>query len=674
MEQMTLVQTRRSAMRVLVVLALVLGAACAGAVRAQAAGSRTIRTRAMHHLAGDTDLGPNTIVFTPSMSQATIQSTLDSVSTQQVPNQFGSQRYAILFEPGTYGSVADPLDFQVGYYTEVAGLGAQPSDVVINGAINVFNQCTPSTTPGAAATCSGLDNFWRSLSNLTVNVTLPSTAPNYAPYSGDVYGVGCDNSAEMWAVSQAAPMRRVIVNGPAGAPLTLTLQDYCNPSDNFVSGGYFADDEFNGPAGQQVLNGGQQQFFTRNSNIDDWSNGVWNQVFLGDNGAPATNFGPGSSQYTNLPSARVSEEEPFIYTDASGADRVFVPAVQHNSVGPDYASGTTPGYSVSIRRFFIANPSTPVRSINAALAGGQNLILTPGVYYLPRAIEVTRPNTIVLGLGFATLIPQDGNVTMQTADVPGIKISSLIFDAGPVNSPALLDVGGASGHWGGWPARSRDGHRSGAQFGNHGDAGDPTLIQDVFFRIGGAEAGQATTSLVVDTDDTILDDIWAWRADHGAGAGWTSNRADTGVIVNGNDVTAYGLAVEHYQKFEVIWNGENGEDVFFQNEMPYDPPSQAAWMSSPTTDGYAAFLVAPWVRSFQGYGMGSYSFFDQGVPIFATQAFQSPDTVGVQWHDLLTVFLNATTGSGGIDSVINGVGGSSTAANPSTPVDVASYP
>ncbi len=203
---------------------------------------------------------------------------------------------------------------------------------------------------------------------------------------------------------------------------------------------------------------------------------------------------------------------------------------------------------------------------------------------------------------------------------------------------------------------------------------DPTLVQDVFFRIGGAEAGQATTSLVVDTDDTILDDIWAWRADHGAGAGWTSNRAASGVIVNGNDVTAYGLAVEHYQKYEVIWNGENGEDVFFQNEMPYDPPSQAAWMSSPTTDGYAAFLVAPWVRSFQGYGMGSYSFFDQGVPIYATQAFQSPHTVGVQWHDLLTVFLNATTGSGGIDSVINGVGGSSTAANPSTPVDVTSYP
>jgi hypothetical protein len=178
----------------------------------------------------------------------------------------------------------------------------------------------------------------------------------------------------------------------------------------------------------------------------------------------------------------------------------------------------------------------------------------------------------------------------------------------------------------------------------------------------------------VNADNAILDDIWAWRADHGAGVGWNSNRADTGVVVNGDNVSAYGLFVEHYQKFEVIWNGQNGEVVFFQNEMPYDPPSQAAWMSSPTTNGYAAFLVSPNVTSFQGYGMGSYSFFNQGVPIYATQAFQAPTMPAVQFHDLLTVFLDATNGTGGILSVIDGVGGSSTAANADQPVDVVSYP
>ncbi len=599
------------------------------------------------------NLGPNVVVLSPDMSQATIQQTLDTIATEQVPNQFGSQRYSILFEPGTYGSAADPLVFQVGYYTQVAGLGAEPGDVVINGAIDVFNQC-----PAGGGACEGLDNFWRALSNLTLDVHLPSTPPDYAPPTGE--NAGCNNSAEIWAVSQAAPMRRVIINDTSGNQYSPVLQDYCN--QGFVSGGYFADDEFNGGT---VGSFGQQQFFTRNSDITAWSNGVWNQVFLGDNGAPATDFGepaPNNNQYTTLATTPASEEEPFLYADANGDYNVFVPAVQHDSVGPSYASGTTAGTSIPIWRFFIASPSTPLSEINAALAFGQNLILTPGIYNLGGTIEVTRPDTVVLGLGFATLIPQRGNVAMQTADVPGIKLSGMIFDAGPKNSPALLVVGSGRGRFGqgrAWRTRGAD---------------DPTLVQDVFFRIGGAEAGQATDSLVVNTDDTILDDVWAWRADHGAGVGWDSNRADTGVIVNGDHVTAYGLFVEHYQKFDVVWNGQHGEDVFFQNEMPYDPPSQSAWMSSPTTDGYAAFLVTPRVNSFEGYGMGSYSFFDLGIRIFANQAFQSPDTPGVRFHDIFTIFLNATGGSGGIDSVINGVGGSSTVANPDAPVDVLNYP
>jgi hypothetical protein len=587
---------------------------------------------------GGPDFGPNVIVFNSSMPQSQIQSALDGIATQQVPNQFGPQRYAIFFEPGTYGSATDPLTFQVGYYTQVAGLGAQPGDVVINGSVDVYNQCS------AANGCVALNNFWRSLSNLTINVA----------------GQPSCTSTEFWAVSQAAPMRRVDVNGP------VSLMDYCS-GPSYASGGFIADSVFSGGT---VINGSQQQFFTRNSNLDGWTNGVWNQVFLGDNGAPPTDFGnqpppnqPQHNEYTTVPSTPVSQEEPFLYTDSSGAYHVFVPAVRHDSVGPAWASGTEAGSSIPIGRFFIADPSTPVWAINAALAFGRDLILTPGVYDLRAPIVVSRPGTIVMGLGFATLIPQDGNVAMETANVPGIKLSGMIFDAGPGNSPALLVVGGHRGELG----RGRFGHPASGAEGTQ-----PTLVQDVFFRIGGAEPGKATTSLIVNTDRTILDDVWAWRADHGNGVGWTSNTADTGVIVGGDDVDAYGLFVEHYQKFEVIWNGRRGEDVFFQNEMPYDPPSQSAWMSSPSTDGYPAFLVTPRARGFQGYGMGSYSFFDQGVPIFATQAFQSPAS-GVHFTDLLTIFLNKTA-SGGIDSVINGVGGSSTAANPDTPVTVPSYP
>jgi hypothetical protein len=197
----------------------------------------------------------------------------------------------------------------------------------------------------------------------------------------------------------------------------------------------------------------------------------------------------------------------------------------------------------------------------------------------------------------------------------------------------------------------------------------------LFFRIGGGTPGKATTSLLVNSDDVLLDDIWAWRADHGNGVGWTANTADTGVIVNGDDVTAYGLFVEHYQKTEVIWNGQNGRVVFFQNEMPYDPPSQAAWSEAPGVPGYPALEVADGVTSFHGYGMGSYSFFNQGVDIFAANAFEAPATLPAgSLSDLLTIFLDPVHGKGGILNVVNGTGGSSTIANPSVPVTVVSDP
>ncbi|MGH3227846.1 MAG: adenylyl cyclase [Streptosporangiaceae bacterium] len=568
--------------------------------------------------------GPNVYVFTPSMSQASIQSTLDSIASQQVPNQFGAQRYAILFEPGTYGSTADPLTFQVGYYTTVAGLGLNPGDVTINGSIDVYNQCF------ATNNCIALDNFWRSLSNLTINVA---------------GGTGCQAATDFWAVSQAAPLRRVDINGK------LSLEDYCNGSPDYASGGFIADSKF---SGSQVINGSQQQWVTRNSDLDSWSNGVWNQVFCGDPGAPAQNFGNGGV-FTTLASCPATEEEPFLYTDSQGNYQVFVPAAQHDSSGPAWAGGTEAGTSVPLSKFFVASPSTSVLAIDLALAAGQSLILTPGVYDLNQSIVVSRPGTVVLGLGMATLVPQRGNAAMVVLPNTGVKVSGLIIDAGPVKSPVLLSVG----------------------IPGSGSASNPDLIQDVFFRIGGAETTpvSATVSLLDNASDSILDNIWAWRADHGNAVGWTVNTADTGVVVTGNNVTAYGLAVEHYQKNEVIWSGQGGTDIFFQNELPYDPPSQSAWMASPTQDGYPAFLVTQNVKSFQGYGMGSYIVFIQTTAtLFDAEAFEAPKSPAVQFHGLLAVYLG---GTGGDQSIINGVGGPVTSTNNpgiGTPVDLISYP
>jgi hypothetical protein len=574
------------------------------------------------------------------MSQATIQTDLDNIASQQVPvaSQFSSQRYAIFFQPGTYGSAADPLVFQVGYYTEVAGLGSLPQDTVINGAIDVFNNlCTAGTSD-----CNSDDNFWRSLSNVDLNVDLPSSPPAYAPPVLDPYGAGCANSAEIWSASQASPIRRAIVNG------NVVFQDYC-ASNNFASGGFVADSKISGALDFY----GNQQYMVRNSDIggaNGCPQGLWNMVYSGVQGAPAPVFTGQCEQNTVLAASPVTQEEPFLYTDSSGNYNVFVPAVQRDSSGPSWASGQEAGTSLPLSKFFVASPSTPVLAISVALALGKDLILTPGVYNLNLPIVVSRSDTVVLGLGLATLVPQHGNAAMIALPNRGVKLSGLIIDAGPVNSPVLLSVG--------TPGSS--------------SASDPDLIQDVYFRIGGAETTpvSATVSLLDNAGNSIIDNSWVWRADHGNAVGWTVNTASTGVVVTGDNVTAYGLAVEHYQKDEVIWSGQGGTDIFFQNEMPYDPPSQSAWMETPSQDGYPAFVVSPNVTTFKGYGMGSYSFFNQGVTIYASTAFQAPDNPNVQFQDVFTRFLS---GSGGINSVINGTGVAVTTAAPG-PSDVISYP
>src|SRR5262249_53891691 len=161
--------------------------------------------------------GPNVKIFDPSMSTSQIKATVDAIAAQQIPDQFGTNRYALLFKPGTYGTATDPLNVQVGYYTDVAGLGGSPDDVHVNGTIDVFNQCFLDG-------CTALVNFWRSLQNLTIDVNVGGKT-------------GCPAAGEFWATSQAAPMRRVHVNGFA------TFMDFCtNPA--FASGGFVADSQF----------------------------------------------------------------------------------------------------------------------------------------------------------------------------------------------------------------------------------------------------------------------------------------------------------------------------------------------------------------------------------------------------------------------------------------------
>src|ERR1700753_1613298 len=120
-------------------LAVGLAVVTAGALSATTASAASAAPAT--HPAPTPDLGANVTVFDPSMPVADIQAKLDAAYAKQVDNEMGTDRYAFLFKPGTYGTGDPPLQVKVGYYPEVSGLGASPDDVVINGKIEVYNRC-----------------------------------------------------------------------------------------------------------------------------------------------------------------------------------------------------------------------------------------------------------------------------------------------------------------------------------------------------------------------------------------------------------------------------------------------------------------------------------------------------------------------------------------------------
>src|SRR3954463_1226647 len=335
-----------------------------------------------------TDLGPNVTIIDPSMPTSQIQATLDAIHAQQVDAEMGTNRYALLFKPGVYGSATQPLLMKVGYYTEVAGLGASPTDVTINGKIEVYNRCLDD---GGTSNCLALVNFWRTLSNLSLRINALGQD-------------GCRASANFWAVSQAASMRRLNVSDA-----NLSLMDYCTAGPQFASGGFIADSVL-----PFVVNGSQQQWLIRNSQIGGWSNGVWNQVFAGVDGAPDEAGFP-NPPYTTLATTPVSREKPYLFLDNRGDFNVRVPSAQTDSHGISWGAGITPGRTIPLRDFFVAKPSDSVLKIDLALARGMNLLLTPGVYDIARRISVKRADAVVLGIGHATLTAVDGVVPLTIA-------------------------------------------------------------------------------------------------------------------------------------------------------------------------------------------------------------------------------------------------------------------
>jgi len=579
-----------------------------------------------HH--GSPDLGANVTVFDPGMPVSEIQATLDATHAAQVDNEMGTTRHAFLFKPGTYGTAEQPLQIKVGYYTEIAGLGASPTDVVINGKVEVYNRCLAD---GGTGNCLALVNFWRTIANLTININAAGQD-------------GCRSTANFWAVSQAVSMRRLNITGGG-----LSLMDYCTAGPQYSSGGFIADSRL--PA---TINGSQQQWLTRNSEVASWSNGVWNQVFAGVVGAPDDAAFP-NPPYTTLDTTPVSREKPYLFLDSRGTYNVRVPSARTNTRGVSWANGMTPGRTLPISDFFVAKPSDSVREINSQLARGKHLLLTPGIYDIAQSIEVKRPNTVMLGIGHATLTAAKGATPVDVADVPGVVVAGVTIDAGLQKSPVLLRVGKKHGH-------------------GHGTPSNPTTLSDVYFRVGGPHVGKTDTALEVNSDNVLIDHAWVWRADHGVEGltdteRWRTNVGRNGVVVNGDHVTATGLFVEHFQQYNTVWNGDDGTTVLYQNELPYDPPTQADWMNG-GVEGWAGYKVGDRVRRHTLYGAGVYVFNQNNPTIHTENGFEVPARPGVRLHHIMTVNLNA----GIVDHVVNGVGDPADTTKVGAPVYVTEYP
>ena len=570
----------------------------------------------------DLDLGDKVKIFDPSMPKEEIQNTVDEVFNEMETEQFGTGRYALLFKPGKYNT-----NVNVGFYTSVMGLGKTPDDVDITGAVRCEADWFPEQ-PGNAT-----QNFWRTVENISVTPKYKSN--NTTNEEGDL----------TWAVSQAAPMRRTHIKG------NVSLWDpYENDYDlAWASGGFIADSKVDGKIGSAS----QQQFFTRNVDMDSWNGSNWNMVFVGDKGAPKVDddkYVSGEAAYTAVDKTPIIREKPFLYIDDDGKYKVFVPDVRKNAQGVSWENGLGDGKSLSVTdTFYIAKPEKDTAdTLNEALNEGKNILFTPGIYYLNKELHITRPDTIIFGMGLATLNPNNRNAAIVVDDVDGVNISGLLFNAAQGESPYLLKVG---------------------EEGSHKDHSEnPILLADLFFRVGGdgEEGARAKSCIVINSDDVIGDHFWVWRADHGDGVGWELNRCDNGLVVNGNNVTIYGLFVEHFNEYQTLWNGENGKVYFYQTEFPYDVPNQEAWMSNDgTVNGYASYKVGDTVKNHELYGAGLYTYFTD-ADVVVNSPVEIPNTPNVKVKHACSVFLNAY---GGATHVVNNTGGAVNSSNMRSAID-----
>ena len=541
--------------------------------------------------------GKNTYIFSPEDDPEEVQGILDELWSKQETNQFGKERYAVYFMPGTYD---ESISVKTGFYTQVSGLGELPGDTCLS-SLNCDARWLGDDPNNHNACC----NFWRGVENLKID------------------------SDVMWAVSQATFMRRVEINGSL----------YLHDDYGWCSGGFLSDSK----VAMMIDSGSQQQWLSRNNDFHTWMGENWNMVFAGDKAWCDPEGTWPAKAYTSVEKIPVVQEKPFLIHDEVEGFMVYLPEIRYEAVGISWEDNESNGKKIPISEFYIAKPETDTaQTINKALEEGKHILFTPGIYPLQEAIKVEKEDTILLGMGLATLQPTEGNACVETRDVDGIILAGLLLDAGEVESDQLIVIG---------EKESDEVHQ---------DA--PICLSDVFFRVGGADPSypaKVKNCLTIHSNDVIGDNLWIWRADHGENVAWDKNTAANGMIVNGDNVTMYALMVEHFQEYQTIWNGDNGKVIMYQSEMPYDVPSQEEWRShSGKRNGYASIYVDHSVNNFEAWGIGIYSY-HRDAKVEAFCAMELPDKDSVKVHHICAIMI---TGNPGISHVINDQGDSANTA------------
>jgi hypothetical protein len=542
------------------------------------------------------------------------------VLNDRARGHFSSERLAFLFKPGRYD-----VEAKIGYYTSVTGLGASPDDVVFAGERGIYVDAMDPQQAGS------LDTFWRSGDNFRHEAS----------------------TGFRWAVSQAAPLRRIHAAGD------LELFDP-TARVNYASGGYLGNSIVEG----NLVLGSQQQWISRNSQMNGATGGAWSNVYVGCAGAaPEPSAAGAEPRVSVVDQAPVIAAKPYIVIDDVGRYTLRVPHVAKDVVG---AALDAPYRDVPFEGVFVADASRHgAREINEALRAGLDVVLAPGIFQLEDSIRMARPGAVVMGIGYATLVaPASGEPCVIADDAGGMRLASVVLQA----SEAPAGVNSSLLHWGG-----------------DGSAGDPSVLSDVFCRVGGPGSLKVRASVMVHVaaSHVILDNLWLWRADHAELAPGEQPRpgeqyhlvvpgectVKNGLIVDGDDVTAYGLAVEHTDedqvrcgvlpslaatlacerrlrhlhavdatRAQVIWRGERGRTYFYQCELPYDV-NQTMFGDR----GFAGYRVDAAVKKHEGLGLGIYSYF-RDYPCLVQAAIVAPDTAEVTFMNAFTKKLRGHDG------------------------------